>query len=43
MINYYIICEGKSESDYLNIVNRYFRENSIDKQIIIKTLNYESN
>ena len=38
MINYYIICEGKSESDYLNIVNRYFRENSIDKQIIIKTL-----
>lgn len=38
MTNYYIICEGKSESDYLNIVNRYFRDNNIGKQIIIKTL-----
>ena len=38
MINYFIICEGKSENNYLNIINRYFRDNNICKQIIIKTL-----
>ena len=38
MTNYYIICEGKSENNYLTIINRYFRDNNIDKQIIIKTL-----
>ena len=38
MINYYIICEGKSENNYLTTINRYFRDNNIDKQIIIKTL-----
>jgi len=38
MINYYIICEGKSEKSYLTIINRYFRDNNIGKQIIIKTL-----
>ena len=38
MINYYIICEGNSENNYLTIINRYFRDNNIGKQIIIKTL-----
>lgn len=38
MINYYIICEGNSENNYLTIINRYFRDNNICKQIIIKTL-----
>lgn len=38
MTNYYIICEGNSENNYLNIINRYFRDNNIGKRIIIRTL-----